>query len=289
MTNKRTQPKPASRGVDLAFKFGLPLLIAAALVITFLPESRNASSPSVVDGGAFATNGIAPLAAPAAPVPAPADGGFEGPIPGRIIERADALLIEKMLQSDSVADLNQFGNALLTRGELTNAARVFRRAIELDGESEINHFNLGLTFARLQQTNEAIAEYRTALEIFPDYAEAHNSLGLQLMAQGKFEDAEKHYRTAVELQPDFATAQNNLGTVLARQRRYPDALVCFEKAVSLDTNYVAARYNLANALVQVGRKDEAIGRLQDLINQFPDHRPAQRTLERLMSAEPPKP
>jgi hypothetical protein len=55
--------------------------------------------------------------------------------------------------------------------------------------------------------------------------------------------------------------------------------------VALDTNYVDARFNLANALLATGRTNEALGRLQDLINQFPDHRPSQIVLTRLMSAE----
>ena len=145
MTKQRNKPKPAPRSVDLAFKIGLPLLVVAAAVSTFLPESRTALSPGVEPrGNASAKAPAAPEAAPPAPIPATVEVGQETPIPGAIAARADVLLVEKMLKSDSVADLNQFGNALLTRGDSTNAARVFGRAIALDAESEINHFNLGL-------------------------------------------------------------------------------------------------------------------------------------------------
>ena len=73
MTNQRNKPKPAPRSVDLAFKIGLPLLVVAAVVITFLPESRTALSPGVEPrGNASAKAPAAPEAAPPAPIPAQA-------------------------------------------------------------------------------------------------------------------------------------------------------------------------------------------------------------------------
>lgn len=296
MTKKRSSsaasaPGP-SRRADAAFKIGLSVLFVAALVVTFWPtENRNqpAAAPSVAEPPRPADP--APVASLPAPAPV-APGGTAASqvsVPDDAVrDRADALLIERMLSSETVSELSQFGQDLMTRGDVTNATRIFLRAVALDNGSEINRYNLGLAYARQGRTNEAVAEYRAALEIYPDFAEAHNSLGLQLAARGDFDAAEKHYRAAIEVQPDFPVALNNLGTILARRQDYDFALTWFQKAVALDTNYVDARFNLANALLATGRTNEAMGRLQDIVNQFPNHRPAQIVLMRLMSAEEPR-
>ncbi len=289
MTKKRSPvPPPPSRRLDIALNTGLAVLFVAALAITFWPGSDQPGQ-----GAGDGRPSSPAVEAPATPLPAPT--APTAAIPPAVLnprpdtdpvhERADALLIEKMLASDVVADLSMFGQDLMSRGDTTNAVRIFRRTVELDAGSELNHYNLGLAYARSGQTNEAIAAYRTALEIYPDFAEAHNSLGLQLYALGDLDAAEKHYRAALEVQPDFPLALNNLGTIMARRREYDYALTWFEKAVALDTNYVDARFNLANALLVTGRTNEAMGRLQDIVNQYPDHRPAQLVLMRLMSAD----
>jgi tetratricopeptide (TPR) repeat protein len=293
MTKKRSHPSPPpSRRADAAFKLGLTALFVAALAVTFWSRS---TPPRPGDHAAPGATPSPVSAAPPVPAPtAPAIAGVTDSTPllpdaDPTHERADALLIERMLASDTVADLSMFGQDLMSRGDSTNAVRIFRRAVELDTGSELNHYNLGLALARLKQTNEAIAEYRAALEIYPDFAEAHNSLGLQLAALGDLTAAEKHYRAALEVQPDFPTALNNLGTIMARKREYDYALTWFQKAVALETNYVDARFNLANALLALGKTNEAMGRLQDIVNEFPDHRPSQMVLIRLMSAEARKP
>ncbi len=296
MTKKRSHASPSSvtpsRRADAAFKVGLSILFLAALAVTFWPSSKphgGAETASAVPA-ASGPAPVAPLPAPAAPTVPSLPSATVAQAGGDLVnQRVNELLIEKMLASDVVTDLSLFGQDLMSRGDSTNAVRIFRRAVELDDGSELNHYNLGLAFARSGQTNGAIAEYRTALEIYPDFAEAHNSLGLQLAALGDLAAAEKHYRAAIEVQPDFPVALNNLGTIMARKREYEYALTWFEKAVVLDTNYVDARFNLASALLATGRTNEAMGRLQDIVNQFPDHRPSQLVLMRLMSAEERKP
>jgi len=294
MTKKRSPasplPAPPSRGADIAFKAGLSALFIAALVVTFWPAGNpldEGSSPTAVP---TAPGSDAPPPAPPAPVAAATTAGAPAAAPDDSVnERASALLIERMLESEDVSVINQFGQDLMSRGDLSNAVRVFQRTVELDKGSEINRYNLGLAYARTGRTNEAMAEYRAALAIYPDFAEAHNSLGLQLAALGDLDTAEKHYRQAIEVQPDFPVALNNLGTIMARKREYDFALTWFQKAVAQDTNYVDARFNLANVLLVTGRTNEAMGRLQDIVNQFPDHRAAQLVLMRLMSAEEKQP
>ena len=270
------------------FKVGLTVLCVAALAVTFWPSANRsrpvASGPDETSRREVAA--AAPAPAPAAPLlVAPSNTNGVSPEMAALKVRADALLVDKMLASDAVADLSQFGQALMSRGDSTNALRIFQRTVELDRDSELNHYNLGLAHARLRQTNEAIIAYRTALEIYPDFAEAHNSLGLQLGALGDLAGAEKHYRAAIELEPEFPLALNNLGTVLARRRDYDFAISWFEKAIKADTNYVDARFNLASALLATGHTNDALGQFQDIVNQYPDHRPSQLVLMRLMSAE----
>lgn len=285
MTKKRShaQRKPG-RQADRAFKYGLTLLFLAALAVTFWPSTpadRDRPAPGEPPQATAQTQ-----PAPEAPTTPGVPEDLEAQsAPPELTSRADALLVERLLASDQVIELSEFGTDLMARGDLTNALRILSRLLELDSESELNHFNLGLAHARLRQTNEAILRFREALEIYPDFAEAHNSLGLQLAALGDLAGARKHYEAALEIQPDFPVALNNLGSIYARGRRYEEAIKRFAQAAELDPGYVEARFNLASAELATGRTNEAMGRLQDLVNEYPAFQPAQVVLMRLMSAE----
>lgn len=282
---KRGSQPPPSKRTDQLVKLGLAALVALALAITFWPENRDrpAGVPSGPDPAAAPPVATAPAPAPAAPTTVPSAA-----VPSPDLDRrAEELLFERLLASESVPEITRLANEMLSRNEFTNAARLFRRTVELDPENETHHFNLGIALGRLQKPDEAIAEFRSALQIYPDYAEAHNSLGLQLAVTGNLVEAARHFETALQIQPDLAEAANNLGTVQARRQQYPEALASFEKALAIDTNHLEARFNVTQVLLKLGQTNEAIGRLHDLINLHPDYEPAQIVLFRLQSAGEP--
>jgi cytochrome c-type biogenesis protein CcmH/NrfG len=60
------------------------------------------------------------------------------------------------------------GTVRLYRDELEEAASAYRRAIELDPDSAVYHFNLSVALARMGNGAEAEAEKAEALRLDPN-------------------------------------------------------------------------------------------------------------------------
>ena len=93
------------------------------------------------------------------------------------------------------------GNVLYASQELTAAERLFRRAVELDSEYVEAWNNLGTVLAESDQYDESILAFRHALTVFPLYADAHFNLGDILSATGQRQDAQIHWRKYLQLDP----------------------------------------------------------------------------------------
>ncbi len=93
------------------------------------------------------------------------------------------------------------GNVLYASQELTAAERLFRRAVELDSEYVEAWNNLGTVLAESDQYDESILALRHALNVFPLYADAHFNLGDILSATGQRQDAQVHWRKYLQLDP----------------------------------------------------------------------------------------
>ncbi|MFP4319054.1 MAG: tetratricopeptide repeat protein, partial [Phormidium sp.] len=98
------------------------------------------------------------------------------------------------------------------------AVAAYERAIDLNPEYALAHYNLGLALSDQGKLDEAVAAYRTALRLPEDttttpasaHTLAHNGLGYALQQQGNLEDAISQYQTAIQLDPEFPQAITNL-------------------------------------------------------------------------------
>lgn len=73
------------------------------------------------------------------------------------------------------------------------------------------YYRRGLALRAEGRLDEAAKRYRRALELDPGHAEAHNNLGAVLQTQGSLAAALESYRRAVDLEPDFSQPYLNLG------------------------------------------------------------------------------
>lgn len=74
-------------------------------------------------------------------------------------------------------------------------------------------FLKGLTLAREQQPDEAIALFEQLTSDYPDMAEAWNNLGVLYARQDQLPQAKQSLEKAVDLDADYGPAQENLGDV----------------------------------------------------------------------------
>ncbi|HEY2103489.1 MAG TPA: tetratricopeptide repeat protein, partial [Chthoniobacterales bacterium] len=77
----------------------------------------------------------------------------------------------------------------LVRGDLENASKHYRRAIELRQGNSAGHYGLALALARQRKFDEAIGHWEKSLEIQPDNTSARNYLGAAFASVGREHEA----------------------------------------------------------------------------------------------------
>ncbi|HEY1381446.1 MAG TPA: tetratricopeptide repeat-containing glycosyltransferase family protein [Gemmataceae bacterium] len=120
-------------------------------------------------------------------------------------------------------------------------------------------FSLALEADRLLvqgRLDDAAARAAASLELNPDSAVALYALGMVAWHRGNLEEGMGHLRRAIALCPDMAAAHNGLGLCLARSGDYPGALRQYEVALILKPDYAPARFNRALELLRLGRYAE---------------------------------
>jgi Tfp pilus assembly protein PilF len=167
------------------------------------------------------------------------------------------------------AALNNLGEALLGQEQSDEAAKVLRRALEIDPESPEALNNLGRALARSGDPSGAEQAWRSAIRVKPDYALAHNNLANYLNTAGRWEEARRHFEEAL-LDGSFALARYNYGTALAERGQADSAERYLTEAVRLDPGLADAHLNLGNLYAMRGRPERAALHFRKALEAKPD-------------------
>jgi hypothetical protein len=107
------------------------------------------------------------------------------------------------------------GEAHLAIGEIADAEKAFRSAVELDPASSSAHYSLGYLLQRRNDLPAAIEAYRRAVATDPYKAEAFANLAAAYFKIGRYEQAAAALKSALALEP------GNLAWRASRQARSP--------------------------------------------------------------------
>jgi tetratricopeptide (TPR) repeat protein len=164
-----------------------------------------------------------------------------------------------------------------------NSESLWRHALGCTENNYVAHNSLGNVLQERGELTEAAAHYQKALEIRPDYVGARNNLGEALREMGRLDEAVAQFQRVLQIDPSYAEASNNLGNVLRQMGRMDLAVARFQYALEMKPDYVEARYNLANALRQMDRIEESIAEYQKTLEIRPDYPEAQNNLAYILS------
>ena len=93
------------------------------------------------------------------------------------------------------------------------AALAYDRALEIDPNRPVTHYNLGLIREQLGDLAAAEAHYRAAIRLDPEMALPHNNLAIVLYHTQRYEDAWQQVRRYQQLggtsHPGFIEALTN--------------------------------------------------------------------------------
>jgi tetratricopeptide (TPR) repeat protein len=174
--------------------------------------------------------------------------------------------------------LHLLGVVSLQLGQPRQAVGWLERAVALQPGSSIFHANLGEAYRAQGQLEQAEACFRMALRLKPDNADAAYNFGLLLMQRGQPVKAVELFHQAIQHRPNFALAHNNLGNAYRLLGNIEQALMHFRRAVELNPQLGLTHGNLGQLLLECQRPREALRHCQEAVRLDPQLAPAHNNL-----------
>ena len=129
---------------------------------------------------------------------------------------------------------------------------------------------LGLALQLGNRLDESVEAFKTAISYSPQDYNIYNQLGNTYRKKGEPNEATESFNRAIKLAADsgtpYAHAYNNRGLVLFEQKKYHDAQADFERAIAIDESYFDPYVNRGNLFVEVAQERGAPQKATSLAN-----------------------
>lgn len=147
------------------------------------------------------------------------------------------------------------------------AAKVAKRAAELDEDDPWAHLALGWLAFTDRRTEDALRHFHAALDLNPNFATAAGSAGFTLALDAQSEPAISYFEQALRMSPrdpfnSFITVGMAAAHYLAG--RYQEAVKFARQAVAMRPGFPGGYRILTASLAQAGQADEARSALNTL-------------------------
>jgi len=206
--------------------------------------------------------------------------------PGAAVTMPDPLMAEVSTVLRSPEVHGELGQQASARGDWPEAARQFRRAIELSPDNAIMRLNLALTLNRMGEARAALTELDAAILADPSLASAYFVMGTLLERSGRDQEAIDRYAAAIMRDPGFRVAHLRLADALRRIGRLEASLSSYQQVLELEPDSQEARFGEAMALVRLSRHADARERFHGAMSVHPDQPAFPQALARLLAASP---
>ena len=163
-----------------------------------------------------------------------------------MVDQAKAALERSLkLRPDEPSYLLALGVAWLSRGDLFEAEKLFRRLIVIQPDNALGQLHLGYVLLNQKKYRDARLWLEKSARSPNAIPEVFYYLGLVAQEQNDDAGAIPLFEKAVQKLPNYAHARIALGASYMKLRNYTRARAELETAVKLDPNEPKAHYNLA--------------------------------------------
>jgi tetratricopeptide (TPR) repeat protein len=139
---------------------------------------------------------------------------------------------------------NNMGNSYFKLEQYDEAERCYRNALAARPDMALAMRNLGISLARAGKTNEAVDKLASFLELAPDDFPVAHLLGDIMFEKGQLARAMKLFELCVSLEPTSYQVITKLADVYYIQGHYQSARLGYAQALKLDADYEPAKSKL---------------------------------------------
>ena len=169
----------------------------------------------------------------------------------------------------SFAVFNQLGALYADRGRWSDAAAMFRRAVQLAPDSYRAYSNLGGVSVLACDFTSAVAAFREALRLHPNDPVAASNLGMTQLwmgqtgeAVGVLEQAVKNGPKDWQIRANYADALTANGETEKARDSYEQSIALCREAIALNPTDAVAHSSLGTSLARTKRQSEAAREIQ---------------------------
>ena len=161
---------------------------------------------------------------------------------------------------------NHLGLAYHGAGQWEDAFHSYQKALNLNRDLTVVHFNLGCLWLELNQPVAAVTNLTTYVILQPGSAEGWLKLGAAQLRARSIIAAEQSLNRCLALQPNNTEALNGLGLVNCQRNRFREAYHFFTLALQQKPPFVPALLNQAVLLhQQLSNRPAALQKYRDYL------------------------
>jgi len=186
-----------------------------------------------------------------------------------------ALLIlddAKRIDPDYYPIYNQRGLIYQYKGDLKKAEAAFKKALELEPNDPVVHYNLAQVYLSQGKLDEALEMLERGVALDPESAQLQLLYGKALAVKGELAKAEEAFKKGTQLDPLNAGAWLSLGQVYYLEKKYDEAVKALQNSIELDPlSYPEAYFYLGRTLLEQGKKEEARSNFSKAVKLAPEN------------------
>jgi len=145
----------------------------------------------------------------------------------------------------------------LDRPQILRSIKLLEELLKKEPSLFEVHFNLGILYQMIGESEKAHKEYSTSLRQHPRNPVAQLNLGLLELEAGNLKKAETHFKELALISPRYAGAYYLLGVCQGKSKEYTRSAVSLKKAISLLPQFLDPYVELGRVQSKLGQKEEA--------------------------------
>jgi len=155
-------------------------------------------------------------------------------------------------------------------GKAADAVPTLQAVLKSDPDNAIAHYQLGLAYDQLGDSNKAEGEWRTAVQQRADLVEAHRALAGVAIHRGDPSGLAQEADQIISIQPGAPDGYLLRAVAEIDRKRYPEADEYLKKSLAKEPHNPAAYVQLGNLRVAQNQYGEAQQAFQQALDQDPN-------------------